>query len=247
MQKKTRSKDSASTSRSGNPKLLNPGNPARELYAILGLTEAATTQNIRDQWRRIAAKHHPDANGGRSSELFIKALHAHDILVDPEKRAAYDASGVDPGTIPNPDSGAKDAILQVVMQLVDGAITNPHMDILGSLRTTFNNELLKKTQELGQIERAVKSYAKTRSNIETHWKGAEGVKAAALNLIDDKSSAAETSKTDAASTVAIIKRAIEILSDVNFVVPMPDVPAAPRQGYATYGIGTGGGFSGSWL
>lgn len=62
-----------------------------DFYAILGITKNATKEDIKKAWRRAAHLNHPDASGSdASSQVFLKAREAYEILGDPSKRAIYD-------------------------------------------------------------------------------------------------------------------------------------------------------------
>lgn len=62
-------------------------------YSRLGLTKDATSEDIRLAYRRVARVIHPDVNKDLAAgEVFIQIKEAYEILSDPVKRAAYDAS-----------------------------------------------------------------------------------------------------------------------------------------------------------
>ncbi|HLW52977.1 MAG TPA: molecular chaperone DnaJ [Candidatus Angelobacter sp.] len=67
----------------------------RDYYEILGVTRAATEQEIKSAYRKLAMQHHPDRNPGNaeSEEKFKECTEAYSVLIDSEKRQRYDQFG----------------------------------------------------------------------------------------------------------------------------------------------------------
>jgi DnaJ family protein A protein 2 len=61
-------------------------------YTILGVGKDASSEEIRKAYRKLAAKLHPDKEGG-SQEKFQELQAAYEILSDPEKKQVYDKYG----------------------------------------------------------------------------------------------------------------------------------------------------------
>lgn len=59
-----------------------------DYYQTLGINRGASESEIKDAYRRLAAKHHPDRGG--DEEEFKKIQVAYSILSDPLRRDAYD-------------------------------------------------------------------------------------------------------------------------------------------------------------
>lgn len=58
-------------------------------YAVLGLTKSATDAEVKQAYRRLASKYHPDRGGDPA--MMAEVNKAHRVLGDPELRAKYDA------------------------------------------------------------------------------------------------------------------------------------------------------------
>ena len=74
----------------------------RDYYEVLGVDKGAADSDIKKAYRRVAMKYHPDRNPDDpdADHKFKEATEAYDILMDREKREAYDRfghAGVDPG------------------------------------------------------------------------------------------------------------------------------------------------------
>lgn len=57
-------------------------------YQTLGVSKQADAKEIKNAYRKLAGKHHPDKGG--SEEEFKKVQKAYETLSDPNKRAEYD-------------------------------------------------------------------------------------------------------------------------------------------------------------
>ena len=68
---------------------------ARDYYQVLGVGRNASDKEIRQAYRRLARKYHPDLNpGGKDNEARFKEINAaHEVLSDPDKRKKYNMFG----------------------------------------------------------------------------------------------------------------------------------------------------------
>src|SRR5579862_9566549 len=67
----------------------------KDYYSTLGVAKTATEKEIKQAYRKLARKHHPDVNpGDKSAESRFKELNeAYEVLGDPAKRKKYDELG----------------------------------------------------------------------------------------------------------------------------------------------------------
>ncbi len=63
------------------------------LYDILGISSRASHESLRQAYRDLARRHHPDVNNDpKAHELMAKINAAFEILIDPVRRSEYDQS-----------------------------------------------------------------------------------------------------------------------------------------------------------
>src|ERR1041384_4882317 len=67
----------------------------KDYYSTLGVAKTATEKEIKQAYRKLARKHHPDVNPkDKSAEAKFKEINeAYEVLGDPEKRKKYDELG----------------------------------------------------------------------------------------------------------------------------------------------------------
>ncbi len=64
----------------------------KDFYSVLGVSSTASQDEIKKAYRKLAKKHHPDANANdtKAAERFKEISEANNVLSDPEKRKQYD-------------------------------------------------------------------------------------------------------------------------------------------------------------
>lgn len=69
----------------------------KDYYKIMGVGRDASQKEIKKQYRKLAAKYHPDKNPDdpKAEDKFKELGEAYEVLKDPEKRKLYDRVGAD--------------------------------------------------------------------------------------------------------------------------------------------------------
>jgi molecular chaperone DnaJ len=69
-----------------------------DYYKVLGVSKEATSEEIKDAYRKLAKQYHPDKHAGKKemADKFKEIGEAYSVLGDPDKRKAYDMGAHDP-------------------------------------------------------------------------------------------------------------------------------------------------------
>ena len=66
----------------------------KDYYKVMGVARDATDAQIKQAYRKLARKYHPDVSKEKDAEARFKEVgEAYEVLKSPEKRAAYDQLG----------------------------------------------------------------------------------------------------------------------------------------------------------
>jgi curved DNA-binding protein CbpA len=118
-----------------------------DYYQVLGIRNTASVKEIKAAYKRLARLRHPDLNGGspETAQAFVQISRARDILIDPRRRAEYDAQ--------RNAHAAKDACAPVVNPTVETYMRRARSE--ARIRKNLENFLTAEREEARALRQAV--------------------------------------------------------------------------------------------
>ncbi|MBZ9935868.1 DnaJ domain-containing protein [Mesorhizobium sp. BR1-1-16] len=198
----------------------------KSLYSELSVSGDASASEIDKAYRRRARQAHPDAGG--NAEAFHALAHAYAVLSDPDRRAAYDATGyegeIDAETIA---ARAMDHIQQLVASVLESDIPFEQIDLVAAIRDTLANQKAEIAGAVVKLEAQAKR-AEAMARRFRRGKGPDFIGAA----LDRRSAEAKQTAEKTRHEEAVFAKAITLLADYAFDHE-PATPVAPASGRRT--------------
>lgn len=184
-------------------------------YKTLGLTSGANAVEIKAAHRRLVKKFHPDTGGDRN--VFEMIQLAYDVLMDPERRAHYDATGeiVEKGA-----DNAHAAALALLAAALDAVLTQsvkqhtaPHyIDLAARMREGIEAGI--KVSDKDRLK-AAEARAKWR-DLRDRFTAKDGQPNVMGQLLESRITNIDRAMRQLDDADAVAKAALDILADHEF-------------------------------
>lgn len=177
-------------------------------YDTLGVKPDATPDEIRAAARRASSAAHPDRQGG-SHDLMQAVNKARDILLDPERRAQYDATGGD-----KQGPTIEQRATELLIQMFDAALDQEEDPVqaarraLGEAGQMIGQQILR-AQRRVRILTGRRGTVKVKGDVENHVEA----------LIDRKVAMLDAEIVRLNDSAAVRARVVELLD--NYEGPAP--------------------------
>jgi curved DNA-binding protein CbpA len=166
------------------------------LYDKLGVEKDAPPEKIKRAYRKRAAKVHPDVAPGKEKE-FLALVLARDVLLNPEDRAHYDATG----EMPKAKPGITPALILIRQIAVMCAAKDPKQNLLGAIREQLKDQIFGFGKAIDKCHAAI-------TEIEKRWHEDE-IRAQVLAEFEGNKVAAQQHRM-------IAEAALELLKDAKY-------------------------------
>ena len=135
-------------------------------YEVLGVSENATKEEIKDAYKKLSKVHHPDAGG--DEERFKRIASAYAILNDDEKRAKYDQLGIIDDTIDSIEhimSFIEDKIINPFLKNPDGNFFHEAFALIREAKQNAGNTIVELDKIITTLSRIKKRFIKKDDSV----------------------------------------------------------------------------------
>lgn len=181
----------------------------RNLYDVLGVSRDASNASIRKAYRRMSKKAHPDAGGSAAAFALVKL--AHDILIDADRRAKYDATG--DTTERAPDNSMAESISMIQVALDEALATCQGSPTECDLVALMDRVLSKRAADVEQKTKPARDVLKRLSKISGRFTAKTGKPNLVESALSGMISGVQGKIDEGEKMLAKIKAARAILTD----------------------------------
>ncbi|SRR6266404_4320243 len=181
-----------------------------DLYSQLGVTHNASPDEIKQAYRKLAKKFHPDHDNTTEND-FIKINKTYLILSNPEKRSKYDRDGtIDDESVNNQQAQILEIIAQPLREALQIVVMQgEEIDILAHVRKNIQARIIECQFHIKQGEGYIKTLEKIASKFSVKDNKPNHITKIIFSQINDFRRNMENSN----KTVANLQLALTMLDD----------------------------------
>lgn len=210
-------------------------NQKNNLYEVLGIDKTSDTQIIKNGYRRMAKKKHPDKGG--SPEAFALVKHAHDILMDDERRKKYDTTGDEAEE--SPDNAKSTAINLIaaffggILQECASAGKSPlEIDIINKIKSKISAGMEEPKKQIRILNGVLAVDKKMVGRFKNKKKDTQNIFDA---IVKNRIDAVNMNIKNLEDQINVGELALSILNDVSYKFDQPEVSAAAAPMWVSIG------------
>lgn len=203
-------------------------------YEVLGLQPTATDEEIKDAYRKLIRKFHPDVSKEPDREAKTRELNeAMEILGSEDRKKIYDATGQTKIEV-TIEQKAIEIIAGIVSQAIDQGVVNP----IELVRANLGNQLTQTLASEYQMTEKIKDLEKYRTRVRTKAGSEIGnLDGLVGRLVEEKIQGLNRGIAHMKEGQQVMRRGLELLEGLEFV-PDEIVQAIQFGGFTTGGTGS---------
>lgn len=190
-----------------------------DLYAVLGVARNVSVEHIRRAYKKAAHEHHPDRGG--DVETFKAVKQAYEVLSDPERRQAYDATGIFEGA----DAVKVETAQSIVSARVQAIIQDQDVDLMYVDIVSYIKEQLQ--ADINSCQKGLKTCKKSMKRLK---KGRKRAKAGLIrHVFDENIKALEKAEQQIRDDSELLSLALKIAGTCGYEFDERPVPEGLLQ------------------
>ena len=193
-----------------------------DLYAVLGVDNNATSEQIKKAYKKLANKFHPDKERG-DEEMFKRINQAYETLIDPLKRQSYDITGIYEGTDAIHVKSARESIELAVFNIISKNEAHiQYVDIVQTIKQNIHNDKMASNQNEEKINKAITRLNKNKERATGNL---------VISAFDKQIKVAEDSLTQNENNLKVLDIAEKLISSCKYKFDeKPQYGSSPLSG-----------------
>lgn len=189
----------------------------RDPYEVLGVDVEASTEEVRDAYRKLAQTLHPDKRPADKSEQdatreFQELTEAYQTLTDPTRRARFDDTGTAEET---KDSELLNTAIEKLAQMLSAFVQEDpaeDADLLRALQLQTQHVVKRNTASIDEGRMLIRK----RQALAKKWRHKRGGRNIFQNMIRRDIAAIKVQMKDAERTIEVARECLRILEDYEY-------------------------------
>lgn len=209
-------------------------------YEKLGVRPAATSQEIKSSYRRLAKKYHPDVSkNNEQAEQFKEVAEAYALLANPSRRARYDETGKEQDEQHEADIAVAElqGLFLDVLQKIDYQL----LDVIDVVRDSISESMPKFKAFKAEKIKLANKWRLAMTRLKCKDPAVNPLASALTNLIVDaeKSAAAADTRIETAGRMLVMLDLYEWTTDAspfnfNMITAHTNLHRPPMYGSDTF-------------
>ena len=186
------------------------------LYDELNLKKGASADQIKDNYRKLSKKYHPDLAGKNyDKEKWNRIAHAYFVLSDPQRREQYDLHGDDQT---GPVESLDDLAIKILIDGLDAATSRVinkgeyDFNLISMIGSHIAESKEQATSHLGKSKKALKDLWLFKKKFQK----TPGRTEILLDVVKDKIHKMRQTKAHIEKSLLIMDAAVEMLEQIEF-------------------------------
>ena len=191
----------------------------KPLYAVLGLTDEATAEEIKRAYRSKAKECHPDKPENRDdpekAKMWSAIKTAYDTLSDPDAKKVYDTTGemkLDQADVVNAKA-LRSVVNHFMKAINEESVDVDHFDLIEQAKVYAQEDMAKVEANIHEVTTRMERYRKVQARLKLKASATENPLETALrNTIEE----GEALLKEQELNTKIVKRQLEILDRYDY-------------------------------